>query len=717
MCNLSGTSGMELRAYIESARKLSIYGGESGWEDVQWSTTTLRRLYRITFCELRRPGSRHTSVMQSPFLEFAKAYVRHTQSRKECSTIDKIMPALRFLHAGLIKVHGKPDVLLIDGAVQESVRELVTGWYTSDSKTPCHIGRVLMSIYAELREKKIHVTLPIWQSPWKAPLSTSLSMSPKARAWREERTPNDEKIAATFVAFQLAETEKDQYWSSLAILLAFASSRGGELVDLHIDSLIDEIYIDKYGRSRRRVGLRWFSQKGFSGNVKWVPRLPTSNGDEAKETELMDMVVLAFNRLLRISEPARNAARMAFETEGTVYPIHKACVTPADYPQDRVLSDPETVHATGRTSLLNAKQTQIKPSFLSRKYWAWHFTCVEKGNPTYREIAKADYKHFAGRIHHWPFTSNSQRVKVWECLVLYQWAQFSDSPNNAVYPNSYCLPNPNLLGAQLSGRWSRGVQQQSSLFKRLGLTMEDGSPIQMFSHDFRRWHGTRGRALAHKGLTEHRLRMLAGRQDINQNDAYDYNTPEQKAGLFRQIIPISRKTVSLDKRLEVGDPIYRHELLNRDLGDHEVAQPIQIGEFGGCTHSLSEPPCMKGGDCLPCSEKRYIKGTPGCLEKLQEMSAYHKGEFDALDEHQKKWEQFGIDQWMTYHAIRYAIAECFVRQMKDPSIPDGSVLGLDERYDPSPLAVNLMEKGIEVPNNSPDPVAHEINLLLGLSDA
>lgn len=247
--------------------------------------------------------------------------------------------------------------------------------------------------------------------------------------------------------------------------------------------------------------------------------------------------------------------------------------------------------------------------------------------------------------------------------------------------------------------------------------MEDGSAIRMTSHDFRRWHGTRGRALAHKGLSEHRLRMLAGRKDIRQNDAYDYNTPEQKAALYRQITDTASDKRDLHMRVRIGDPIYRHEVLNRSLGEHEVPQPVQIGEFGGCTHSLTEPPCMKGGDCLTCSEKKYIKGTLGCLERLRETAAHHKAEFDALDEHQKKWEQMGVDQWMTYHAIRYAVAECLVRQMEDPSIPDGTVLGLDERFDPSPLKVNLMAKGIEVLNEPQDPVAHEISLLLGPVDA
>lgn len=717
MGDLHSILRIALHTYIDNARALSIYGGESGWLDNQWMTTTLRRPEAMAFCELRKQGTDAFVLMQEPFLSFAKAYVRSKQQQKEVGSIVNTMMALRFLYAALIELHGKADVLQIDGSVQESVREKTSAWYDGTSNKRCLIGRELMALYAELRKKGIHPTLPHWQSPWRRALCKANSMDPKAVAWRKAKTPDDHKLAAVLVAFDMAETDKDQYWSSLSIMLAFASSRAGELIDLSVDSLIDEHYTDKYGRTRRRVGLRWFSEKGFGSNIKWVPRLPSSNGDELRETELMDRVVRAFNRLLRLSNPARKAAKLAYDTDGAVYPVHEFCITPTDYPQDRVLTDEETAHAMGRVT---ATLSRAKPRFLQvyrtqKKKFAWHLPCVENGNPTYRDIAQVDYQFFAGKLHHWPYTSNSGRVKVWESLVLFQWNQFTDDSRKRRYPNSYFLPTISGLCKQLTGCVESARQRpQSSLFERLGLKMEDGSPIEMTSHDFRRWHGTRGRALAHKGLSEHRLRMLAGRKDIHQNDAYDFNSPEQRVALFREIIATSSDTPALIERLEVGAPIYRHELLNRPLGKLEVLQPVQIGEFGGCTHSITEPPCLKGGDCLPCSEKKYIKGTPGCLERLREQAAHHKAEFDALETWQKKREQFGVDQWMTYNAIRYAVAESLVRQMEDPSIPDGTVLGVDERFDPSPLKVNLMAKGIEVPDEQQDRVAQEINQLLGM---
>ena len=207
--------------------------------------------------------------------------------------------------------------------------------------------------------------------------------------------------------------------------------------------------------------------------------------------------------------------------------------------------------------------------------------------------------------------------------------------------------------------------------------------------------------------------MLAGRQDITQNEAYDFTTPKQRAERFRQIMAKSSESIPLHERVAIGTPIYRHELLDRKLGELEVLQPVQLGEYGGCTHSITEPPCMKGGDCLTCSEKKYIKGMPGCLERLRETAAHHKAEFDALEAWQKKRDQLGVDQWMTYNAIRYAVAESLVRQMEDPTIPDGTVLGVDEKFDPSPLKVNLMAKGIDVPEHPEDLVSQEINQLLG----
>ena len=60
--------------------------------------------------------------------------------------------------------------------------------------------------------------------------------------------------------------------------------------------------------------------------------------------------------------------------------------------------------------------------------------------------------------------------------------------------------------------------------------------------------------------------------------------------------------------------------------------------------------------------------------------------------------------------------ESLLRQMEDPSVPDGTVLGVDEHFDHSPLKVNLMAKGIEVPEKPTDLVTQEINELLGLVD-
>lgn len=717
MGDLNATSHIALQRYIEHARKLAIYGGESGWQLNEWVTTTLRRPVKMAFCERRSHCKKPFVLMQTPFLEFAKAYVRHCQHQKEVGSIEVVMAALRAVYAALQEVHSKADVLKIDGAVQESAREKVAAWYGPESPVRYTVGRRLVALYAELRTQGIQPALPHWQPPWKPSLAKNNSMTEKAVAWRKEKTPDDRKLAAVLVAVEFAETEKDQYWSSLALLLMFASSRGGELIDLGLQSLIDELYTDRYGRTKRRVGLRWFSEKGFDANVKWVPRLPSSNGDEALETQLMDLVVAAFKRLVRLSEGARKVAKLAYDTKGTVYPIHDFCVTPFDYPQDRVLNDVQVAHAMGRESILQRSGTHFMPAYRTQRIkFGWHWPCVERGNPTYSDIAQNDYQNFAGKLPHWPYTSNSERIKIWECLVVLQWNQFHDSEKRRRYPNSYCLPTTMQLCRQLSGLWNNGKQEMTSLFDRLGLTMSDGSPIQLTSHDFRRWHGTRGRALAHKGLTEHRLRMLAGRKDIHQNDAYDFNTPQQKAAQFRQIIAKSSDALPLHERLAIGTPIYRHELQGRPLAEHEVLQPVQVGEFGGCTHSITEPPCMKGGDCLTCSEKKYIKGTPGCLERLRKTAAHHKAEFDALESWQQKRDQLGVDQWMTYHVIRYAVAESLVRQMEDTAIPDGTLLGVDEQFDPSPLKVNLMAKGIEVADQGQDRVAQEINDLLGMID-
>lgn len=717
MSDLNESCRIALDSYISQARSMSIYGGEAGWSSKIWTSTTLRNPVSMVFCEWRSHGRYSPVWLKSPFMEFAKAYVRHQQTQREVGSIGDSMNALRALYVGLIKIHGAADILKVDGSVQEAARQQVAEWYVSESHKPTKIGLRLMAIYDELRRKGIHPALPHWQSPWRQMVEKHLAMDEKSVSWRREKAPSDEKLAALLEAFERAESDKDQFWASAFVLLAFAPNRGGELVDLKIDSLIDEVFTDKYGRQKRRVGVQWFSEKGFGPTVKWVPRLTVSNGDQALETKLMDMVVEAFARLKRISAPAREAAKLAHDSNGTAYPIHENCVTPEDYPQDRILSDYETAAAMGRLSSLGRAGQGIPFGFRNKTHFGWHFPCVEHGNPTYRDIAQADFDRFKRAFCHWPFTSDSGRVKVWENPLLHRWNQFCDNPHRKEYPNSWMIANSTRMNIQLSSKWVDGVLRQTSLFDRLSIKLSDGSDVKLTSHDFRRWHGTRGRALATKGLTEHMLRMLAGRQNIRQNDAYDFNTPKERADAFKKLLADPSDNIPLHKRLEVGLPIHRHELEKRSLRKAEVIEAIQISEMGACTHSILESPCMKGGDCLPCSEKKYVKGTPGCLSYLERQAAFHKSEFDALEDWQKRRDQLGLDQWMTYHVIRYAIAESLVRQMKDPDIPDGTVIAVDEKFDPSPLKVNLSQRGISVPQPSVDPVSRQIDLLLGVDDA
>jgi hypothetical protein len=716
MGSLQDTTHIALEAYIAKARALAIYGGEKGWLKKEWKTTSLRNNVSMTFCELRIHGKLHAVWMESPFLEFAKAYVRYRQYRREVGSIPTTLIALRHLYAGLKQVYGQADVRLIDGVVQEAVRQSVAAWYPSTSGKRYFTGACLMEIYAELKKRAIHLAIPHWENPFPEGKRKHVAMDQTSIDWRQNHTPSDDKLAALLAAFELAKTDKDRYWTSLALLLAFAPSRGGELVDLSLDSLVDEKYTDKYGRTQPRVGVRWFSQKGFDGTIKWVPKLTTSNGDHALETKLQDMVRKAFERLKGLSAPARRAAKLAWDSQGTVYPIHDNCVTAKDYPQDVVLTDVEMVSAIQRAAMLNCAGDAIRPACRFPTRFAWHWPAVEHGNPTYTEIAQCDYQWFSGKIDAWPYTTNSQRVQVWDCLVLHQWNAFNDDQLKTTYPNSWVLPTTIKLCNQLSGRWGKGKLEGSSLFMRLGLKGEDGKDIVLKSHDFRRWHGTRGRALATKGLTEHMLRMVAARQNIRHNDAYDFNTPMEKAQILKKVL--DAKELPLHERVLIGAPIYRHELQQRNLETLEVIQAVQISDVGGCTHSTLEPPCDKGGDCLPCFKKKYIKGVPGCLEAMKRQATFHKSEFDALETWQKQRDQLGVDQWMTYHVIRYAIAESLVRQMEDPAIPDGAVLHVDEQFDPSPLKVNLMAKGISVPDKAADPVSAEINQLLGmLSDA
>ena len=135
--------------------------------------------------------------------------------------------------------------------------------------------------------------------------------------------------------FQKADTVKDRYWSSVIALLMFAPGRGGELRDLTVDSLHEE---------DGRLAVKWFGEKGFGETLKWVPR------------EMEAVVREAFQRLIEIGRPARQAAKFAYDNPG-VFPRHDGCITPESFPEDKPLNALQFAHAMNFPS---AKDKLIK---------------------------------------------------------------------------------------------------------------------------------------------------------------------------------------------------------------------------------------------------------------------------------------------------------------------------------------------------------------------
>lgn len=236
------------------------------------------------------------SPMVEPFKQFAKAYIRYRYSHRPVKSLAMMLQALRCLEAGLLAARGRADVGLLTGAVMDVCAAKCRELYSSEDvhhKTGLH----MQAVFDFLREQRLVPWLPAWKSPFKKPVILTENLGEAGHAHREAKLPTNEVMLAVADLFAQADDPESRFYSSIFILLMAAPSRVSEVLMLPIDCIQWES--DENGQPQ--MSLRWQAAKGKGATKKWV--VPAMH----------EVVQEAVRRLVEIGEPARQAARSAFE--------------------------------------------------------------------------------------------------------------------------------------------------------------------------------------------------------------------------------------------------------------------------------------------------------------------------------------------------------------------------------------------------------------------
>jgi len=667
---------------------LTLYQDQGGFTVNEWHFVSGDRSFAMTFSKYsERNDPYHYEPMDEPFLSFAKAYIRYTQSENQVTSVANRMIALRLLHDALTDIHINADVLKTDGLVQEKVRELADLRYPG-SDLLYRLGQQLDLLYAFLRKKSIAPTLPEWTSPWRRQKSKAEQTDEKSRQWQEDRCPSLHQMTAIADCFSKAETNEDKYWSSVLTLLMFAPSRAGELPILSIDSL--------HKTESGRLGVRWFGEKGFGPTIKWVPEV------------MREVVIEAHHRLLEIGSPARVAAKFAYDNPGMFY-RHEECITPKHFSENKPLNAVEFAYAMNFSEETIARLKAKTNNFDNTTAWnvlgahqtKWIQKLRAHGNPTYQHLAQFTLEEY--KTNDWPYLPGSD-IKIWDALLLVRDREFHDDFKPRAF--SWVAPTVNQINWQLAPR-DKLKNPPKTLFQRFGIVDEDHSDIALTSHQLRVWLSTNAER---GGMDSWRLAKWAGRARIQDNRHYDLRTRDEREEQIRAVMVLTERPTALEAiKLKLPVP-YEALGLNR-IGIADVT------EYGMCTHDYAMSPCTKGGECMICHEHACIKGMPKTLKRIKRLEQQVASQFEKATKAAGE-SVFGADKWVTYLGWKLANIRTQREILESDSTPEGAILWIPPEHDPSPVKRALEQRNYKTKTNEAELVdVSVVTALLGIDHA
>lgn len=662
-----------LAEFISYARDvIKIYEDQGGFSVDQWTYMDVHgRKHAMRFSVWSKKNSPYSFIpFQEPFLSFAKAYVRYHQEQHEVTSIGNKTAMLAAVYDGLSHLGRSFNILALDGAVVVKAEELIRERYAVGRQY--HLGEQLEMLGDFVRSRGICPSLPLYKSPFRRQRYRAQGTTAEDKAWQEERCPSLHQMLALADIFRQSSEEKDLYWSSVILLLMFAPSRGSELSSLMVDSLVEE-------------DGQWY--------VLWFPKKKSEWTKKAVDPHLVPAVKEAFARLVRIGAAARAAAKFSYDNPGE-FMRHAGCITPTGFGEDEPLTALQFAAAMNiGESILEQSTDTLTQSMDADADTLWNKLGVHRvkwiakllatGPVTYRKLA--DHVADQYRAVGWPMVPKSHRP-VWESLTIVQDNQFHESFSCKAF--SWVIPNINQLNDQLAGRVASSLDGRnnkvSSIFERFGITDEDGeSPIKLTSHQLRVWLSTWA---SRGGMSAWQLAQWAGRARTDDNKAYDCRTEREKSEQVKAVLGLTKQPTAL-QAAKLNLPV-TYEALGIDRPG--VAHATL---YGYCIRDWAMAPCLKGGGeaCASCDEHKCIKGLDDKLENLVALEEGLTRELKRAAE-QLDAQTFGADQWFRFLGFRLAKIRTLIALQRQSETPVGSVLGVPQGFDPSPLQRARMQK-------------------------
>lgn len=619
------SAAANLEAFIAKCRDdLTVFGANLDWNSVVWQKVTVFAKLGVT---TRKPIVEQE--MDASFTDFAKAYFRYQQGHKPTETKNE-SKALRALEAALLQVTGSADIGNLSITVLDEASMLAKQHYSAGVAYQC--GREIERLAEFVTENRlVSGSLHGWRSPIKRADDRNKT-GKEGRENREKRLPNVAALNALAEIFaNNPSEERDVFTSSVLAMLMSAPSRISEVLALPVDCEVIEC--DREGVER--YGWRFFSGKGFEGDVKWIP---TTMTPVAKE---------AVRRLVLLSESARQLAKWIEKNPAKFY-RHPDCPDVAD---DAPLTMEQACMALG---FAHGTRQECQTSLNNRKL------AKEDGVHTLDSL----WQHTLGRLpNEFPWFDEDKGIKYSNALFVLNKNQFHG--NRGCLPVELHKPTHNFFNNDLSPREYFGSDVHRSIFDRHGYKSETGGRLRLNSHQARHLLNT----IAQRGgLSNLEIAKWSGRADVNQNRTYNHMSEYELVGLAESVDP-SKALFGPAGEVKKHLPVSTQEF---NTLEHAAAH---ITEFGYCVHDYTMSPCEKYRDCVNCTEQVCVKGNTENLARIKarlEKTEYlHCLAKEAIEEG-----DMGADRWYQYHEKTVRRLRELVVLLENPNIENGAQIKL-----------------------------------------
>ena len=645
------TPDSEIKRFIDFVKQLSELNENIRFDENYWKGEVNFVKTGISSKDRSPENLLHHSI-----LEFAKAYVKYQRINNKLKTQDTIL-AIRAIEKICLERYGEIDLTKLVIADFDLAAENAKKNYKASSAY--HVGRQLKILLDFLRQLKI-LGLPEWKNPLKKPADKVIVLDKESEEYRSSKLPDEDAIFALADIFSRKESElsdRDIFVTSAVSLLLAAPERASELFFLKYNCIHEEevqtvskssLGLVADGSNIEKVlGIRWYAQKNYGYDIKYIPSV------------MIPTVKRAVERLIKMSEKPRHLAYLLEISDK--FPRHDLC---PKVPDDQLLKRSEVLLAMGfDVSQYNDRQANDS----GRKFLNARDIPISNYEVCLNDLNIMLRKRLPDGFPYVPFkTGNGVQVKWSEALFCCFANQFHS--DKATIFSELWMPHIDTLNEDLSPtkkklRGKDELANVQSIFQRWGY-----GDYSMSTHQFRHLLNTIANT---NGMDSMLLAKWSGRADMKQNRVYDHTSVEDRNFGLIEMQKNEVGTVNTDSTFtfQIATPRTLQEL------NTKTTLSMHTTEFGLCTHSYIDEPCLKYRNCLNCTEHVCIKGDEEKKKRLQDRLRKEKILW-AKDEEAVSKNITGAKVWLEMRELTIKRCEQMIALLDDPNILDGTPLSL-----------------------------------------